>query len=69
MSKENRQMVNLNDRQRRLLKYGKTLIAKKMKEQLDWTGTLYEGDVCGYALEVLLGRKHFLGSKDHRLGQ
>lgn len=69
MSNENRKMVNLNDRQGRLLKDGKALVAKKMKDQLDWTGTLYEGDVCGYALEVLLGRKHFLGSKDHGLGQ
>ena len=69
MSNENRKMVNMNQRQGKILAQGKALVAKKMKDQLDWTGTLYEGDVCEFALEVMLGKKHYKGSKHIRTGQ
>ena len=69
MSNENRKMVNLNDRQGRLLEQGKVSMKKTLKDECDWTGKVYEGDVCEFALEVMLGKKHYKGSKHIRTGQ
>ena len=69
MSNENRKMVNLNDRQGRLLEQGKVSMKKTLKDEIGWTGVVYEGDVCEFALEVMLGKKHYKGSKHIRCGQ
>jgi len=69
MSNENRKMVNMNDRQGRLLEQGKVSMKKTLKDEIGWTGVVYEGDVCEFALEVMLGKKHYKGSKHIRCGQ
>ena len=69
MSNENRKMVNMNDRQGRLLEQGKVSMKKTLKDEIGWTGVVYEGDVCEFALEVMLGKKHYKGSKHIRTGQ
>ena len=62
-------MVNMNDRQGRLLEQGKVSMKKTLKDEIGWTGVVYEGDVCEFALEVMLGKKHYKGSKHIRCGQ
>jgi len=69
MSNENRKMVNLNDRQGRLLAQSKSHVAKTLKDECGWTGIINEGEVCEFAMEVLLGKKHYKGSKHIRTGQ
>ena len=69
MSNENRKMVNMNDRQGRILAQGKNHVAKTLKDEVGWTGVINEGEVLEFALEVMLGKKHYKGSKHIRTGQ
>ena len=64
MSNENRKFVNMNDRQRDLLELAKQTVAKKIADKTGYKGKLYNGDIIENALEVLLGKKHYIGSKD-----
>ena len=64
MSNENRKFVNMNDRQRDLLTLAKREVAKRVEEKTGYSGNLSDGDVIANALEVLLGKRHYIGSKD-----